>query len=282
MKNTLKVLAVFLTVGLLTTSCVEKSKKYQLLLAEKEAALVENKNLENEYNNAIGVIADVENNLQALREAENLLIMNNENLSQRDEIKLAFKQIKEEMALNNARLDSLYNELEKSNRTNKELRATVKKLKNQIAEKAQVIDSLQVQLSERDNQIAGLNTKVENLNADIEKINADNDAKGQIIADQILEMNKVYYIGASKQELKESGILTSKYILRQEVPADAFTMADKRELKEIAFDGKKVKVLSAHPTESYTITNTDGKVIITVTNPELFWSVTKYLVAITK
>ena len=50
MKNTLKVLAVFLTVGLLTTSCVEKSKKYQLLLAEKEAALVENQNIENEYN----------------------------------------------------------------------------------------------------------------------------------------------------------------------------------------------------------------------------------------
>ena len=36
MKNTVKILAVFLTVGLLTTSCVEKSKKYQMLLAEKE------------------------------------------------------------------------------------------------------------------------------------------------------------------------------------------------------------------------------------------------------
>ena len=282
MKNTVKILAVFLTVGLLTTSCVEKSKKYQMLLAEKEAALVENQNIENEYNKALGVIADVENNLQALREAENLLLMNNENLAQKDKLNAELMQIKEAMALNNMKLDSLYNELEKSNRSNKELRATVKKLKNQIAEKAQVIDSLQVQLNERDNQIAGLNTKVENLNADIEKVNADNEAKSQTIADQILEMNKVYYVGASKQNLKASGILTSKYILRQEVPAEAFTMADKRELKEIAFDGKKVKVLSAHPTESYTITNTDNQVIITVANPELFWSVTKYLVVITK
>ncbi len=282
MKNTLKVLAVFLTVGLLTTSCVEKSKKYQMLLAEKEAALVENQNIENEYNKALGIIADVENNLQALREAENMLLMNSENLSQRDKLNAELKQIKEEMALNNAKLDALYNELENSNRSNKELRATVKKLKSQIAEKAQVIDSLQVQLNEKDTQIAGLNARVDVLNADIEKINADNETKEQTIAGHILEMNKVYYVGPPKQNLKERGILTSKYILRQEVPAEAFTMADKRELKEIAFDGKKVKVLSAHPTESYTISNTDNQVIITVTNPELFWSVTKYLVAITK
>lgn len=282
MKNTLKVLAVFLTVGLLTTSCVEKSKKYQLLLAEKEAALVENQNIENEYNKALGIIADVENNLQALREAENLLLMNNENLSQREKLNAELMQIKDAMAANNAKLDALYAELENSNRTNKELRATVKKLKSQLEEKAQVIETLQVQLNEKDSQIAGLNTKVEILNADIEKVTADNDAKSQTIANQILEMNKVYYVGASKQNLKESGILTSKYILRQEVPAEVFTMADKRELKEIAFDGKKIKVLSAHPTESYTITNTDNQVIITVTNPEMFWSVTKYLVAITK
>ncbi|MBR4156825.1 MAG: hypothetical protein IKU01_09070 [Bacteroidales bacterium] len=282
MKNTLKVLAVFLTVGLLTTSCVEKSKKYQLLLAEKEAALVENQNIENEYNKALGIIADVENNLQALREAENLLLMNNENLSQREKLNAELMQIKDAMAANNAKLDALYAELENSNRTNKELRATVKKLKSQLEEKTQVVETLQVQLNEKDSQIAGLNTKVEILNADIEKVTADNDAKSQTIANQILEMNKVYYVGASKQNLKESGILTSKYILRQEVPAEAFTMADKRELKEIAFDGKKIKVLSAHPTESYTITNTDNQVIITVTNPEMFWSVTKYLVAITK
>ena len=42
-----KILVVALAAGLLTTSCVEKSKKYQQLLAEKEAAVVENQNIAN-------------------------------------------------------------------------------------------------------------------------------------------------------------------------------------------------------------------------------------------
>ena len=70
--------------------------------------------------------------------------------------------------------------------------------------------------------------------------------------------------------------------MRSEVPAESFTQADKRELNEIVFEGKKVKVLSAHPVESYTIVNKDNQVILQINNPELFWSVTKYLVAITK
>ena len=68
----------------------------------------------------------------------------------------------------------------------------------------------------------------------------------------------------------------------REVPADAFTKADKRELTEIVFDAKKAIVLSAHPTEAYTISPRDGQLVLQITNPELFWSVTKYLVVITK
>ncbi|MBR5782476.1 MAG: hypothetical protein IKY27_10945 [Bacteroidales bacterium] len=282
MKSTIKVLAVFFAVGLLTTSCVEKSKKYQLLLAEKEAAIVENQNIEREYNGALGIISDVENNLQALREAEGLILMNNENLSQRDRLNSELIQIKEAMALNNAKLDSLYNALENSNRSNKELRATVKKLKTQIEEKTKEIEALQVQLVERDNQIAGLNTKVENLNADIEKINADNATKSQTIANHINEMNTVYYLAAPKKELKTNNILTSKYILRESVPAELFTKADKRELNEITIEAKKVVILSSHPMDSYTIVKQDSTNTLQITNPEQFWSVTKYLVISTK
>lgn len=277
-----KILVVALAAGLLTTSCVEKSKKYQQLLAEKEAAVVENQNIEREYNNALGVIADVENNLQALREAEGLLLMNSENASQRDQLNSQLIQIKEAMAQNNAKLDSLNKVLQNSNRSNKELRATVKKLQNQIEEKTKVIDSLQVQLNERDTQIAGLNTRVDNLNSDLAKVNADNDAKNQIISEQVAEMNTVYYIAANKKSLKENGILTSKYILRENVPTEMFTKSDKRDLNEITIEAKKVVVLSSHPMSSYTINKTETTNVLQITNPEQFWSVTKYLVISTK
>ena len=281
MKKTLTILSVAL-VALTLSSCVEKSKKYQQLMAEKDAVVLENQNIEREYNAALGIISDVENNLSAIRDAEGMMMLKNENNTQRDQLNSELIQIKEQMAVNRAKLDSLSNVLDKSNKDRSYLRNTIKKLQAQIEEKEATIAQMQEQLAQKDQEIAGLNTQVNNLNEDLSKVNAKNDEQSRLIAEQILEMNKVYYIGASKKELKEKGILTSKYILRSEVPAEAFTQVDKREVNEIAFEGKKVKVLSAHPVESYTIVNNGTQVVLQITNPELFWSVTKYLVAITK
>lgn len=281
MKRTLTILSVAL-VAFTLSSCVEKSKKYQQLMAEKEAVVLENQKIEKEYNAALGIISDVENNLSAVRDAEGMMLIKGENNTQRDQLNSELIQIKEQMAINRAKLDSLSNVLEKSNKDRSYLRNTIKKLQAQIEEKEIIIAQMQEQLVQKDQEIAGLNTKVSDLNENLNKANAKNDEQSRLIAEQVLEMNKVYYVGASKKELKENGILTSKYILRSEVPADAFTQVDKREVKEITFDGKKAKVLSAHPVESYTIVNNGAQVVLQITDPELFWSVTKYLVVVTK
>lgn len=281
MKKTLTILSVAL-VAFMLSSCVEKSKKYQQLLAEKDAIVLENNNIEKEYNAALGIISDVENNLSAIRDAEGLMLIKNENNTQRDQLNSELIQIKEAMAINRARLDSLSEALNNSNKDRSYLRNTIKKLQNQIAEKEQVIASMQEQIAQKDQQIEGLNTQVSNLNNDLQEITAKSDEQSRLIADQIIELNKVYYIGASKKALKEKGILTSKYILRDRVPTNAFTTVDKREVTEITFDTKKAKVLSSHPVNSYTLVNKDNQVIMQITNPEQFWSVTKYLVVVTK
>ena len=281
MKKTLTILSVAL-VALMLSSCVEKSKKYQQLMAEKDAVVLENQNIEREYNAALGIISDVENNLQALRDAEGMMLIKNESNTQRDQLNSELIQIKETMAMNRAKLDSLSTVLENSNKDRAYLRNTIKKLQAQLAEKEATIAQMQEELAQKNQEIEGLNTQVNNLNENLNVANAKNEEQSRLIADQVLEMNKVYYVGATKKDLKDNGILTSKYILRQEVPAEAFTQADKRELNSIAFEGKKVKVLSAHPLESYTIVNNENQVVIEISNPELFWSVTKYMVAIVK
>ena len=281
MKKTLTILSVAL-VAFMSSSCVEKSKKYQQLLAEKEAVVLENQNIEKEYNAALGIISDVENNLSAIRDAEGMMLIENEGSTQRDQLNSELIQIKESMAVNRAKLDSLSNVLAKSNKDRSYLRNTVKKLQAQLEEKEATIVAMQEQLAQKDQEIAGLNTTVSNLNEDLSKVNAEKDEQSRLIAEQITEMNTVYYIGAKKKELKEQGILTSKYILRSEVPTEAFTKVDKRELSEITFEGKKITVLSAHPLESYTIVKKDGQVTLQITDQEAFWSVTKYLVMVTK
>lgn len=286
MKKVLTIVSVAL-VALVLSSCVESSKKYQTLLAEKEALAVENQNLENEFNATIGIINEVENNLQAIRDAEGMLTVQQEG-SQRDQIVSELLQIKERMAENRARLDSLTQVIEKSGKNNTNLRAQIKKLQAQIAEKEEMIAGLQATIVEKDGQIADLNTQVDNLNNDLNNANTQIENLNTQNLAQTDEMNTVYYIGAKAKELKEKGIiLSAKKIFKGDVPTEEFTKADMRELNTIVFPVKKAVVLTTHPVESYTLTpgkDAEGNKMVTleITNPELFWKVTRYLVVLTK
>ena len=286
MKKVFTILSVAL-VALVLSSCVESSKKYQALLAEKEALAVENQNLENEFNTTIGIINEVENNLQAIRDAEGMLTVQQEG-SERDQIVSELLQIKERMAENRARLDSLNQVIEKSGKNNGNLRAQIKKLQAQIAEKEEMIAGLQATIEEKDGQIANLNTQVENLNNDLNNANTEIENLNNQNLAQTDEMNTVYYIGAKAKELKEKGIiLSAKKIFKGDVPTEEFTKADMRELNTIVFQTKKAVVLTTHPVESYTLTkdkDAEGNKIVTleITNPEQFWKVTRYLVVLTK
>ena len=272
MKRTLTILSVAL-VALMLSSCVESSKKYQALQKENEALTAQNASIQKDFETTMGIINDVENNLQAIREAEGMMTMQQEG-SQREQIVAELLQLKEQMAINHARLDSLNDALAKSNKNNANLRAQVKKLQAQLAEKEEMIANLQSQVAEKDGQIANLNTQVENLNTNL--TNSTN------------ELNAVYYIGATAKELKAQGVILSKTkVLRGEVPTEAFTKGDMRELTSITFNSKKAVVLSTHAAEAYNLVkgvDADGNKIVTleITNPDLFWKVTRYLVVLTK
>ena len=286
MKKALTFLSVAL-VALLLSSCVESSKKYQTLLAEKEALAVENQNMENEFNAAMGLINELENNLQAIRDEMGVLVVKKEG-TDRDQVVSELVQIKEVMTENRQRLDSLNNALEKSNRNNANLRAYVKKLEAQLVEKEQMIADLMAQVSEKDGQINVLNTQVANLNKDLNNANNRIENLNNEKTAQVNALNTVYYVNGTAKELKAKGIILSpKKVLKNDVPTEEFTKGDMRDLNTIVFNTKKAVVLSTHSADSYNLVkgvDADGKKIVTleITNPELFWKVTRYLVVLTK
>ena len=286
MKKALTIVSVAL-VALLLSSCVESSKKYQTLLAEKEALAVENQNMENEFNSAMGLINELENNLQAIREEMGVLVVQQEG-KDRDQVVSELVQIKQVMTENRARLDSLSDALDKANRNNANLRAHVKKLQAQLVEKEEMIADLMAQIQEKDGQISFLNTQVEGLNNDLNNANNTIENLNNEKTAQTNEMNTVYYINGTAKELKAKGvILSAKKVLQNDVPTQEFTKGDMRDLTSIVYNTKKAVVLSTHPADSYNLVkgiDADGKKIVTleITNPEMFWKVTKYLVVLTK
>ena len=58
-----------------------------------------------------------------------------------------------------------------------------------------------------------------------------------------------------------------------------FTKIDIRVDKEIKLYSKSAKILTMHPSSSYTLaTDAKDQYVLRITNPQLFWSTSKYLV----
>ena len=283
MKKTLTFVSLAL-VALLLGSCGE-SKEQQEAVQKQQKLEAANKELAEKNEKHETTLRGIDNDIKSIYDENGLMVVKEEN---EDTYSAQLMQIKETLAEYRANLDEMQKELEQQKDKNNKLLAEVRSLKAKIAEKERFIADLQAELVAKNEQIAGLNDRVNDLNNNLENANKEIDnLRNQNLA-QVNEMNAVYYVGATKKELKSQGVIISpKNILKSEVPAEAFTKADKRDLNSIVFNTKKAVVLSNHPDGTYNLVkgvDENGNKIVTleITNPELFWTVTKYLVVLTK
>ena len=75
-------------------------------------------------------------------------------------------------------------------------------------------------------------------------------------------------------------ILKSGDVLREtNANLDYFTKADMRELTTVNTYAKKAKLLTTHPSDSYKLEKDANKqYVLTITDANKFWSVSRYLV----
>ena len=96
--------------------------------------------------------------------------------------------------------------------------------------------------------------------------------------------NEVYYAIGTAKELKQRGLLEKKFlgttkVLKGDFDASYFVKADKRTLRTIPCNAKKVKVWTNMPQGSYRIVGEkDGPKSIEIVNPDRFWSLASHLV----
>ena len=85
--------------------------------------------------------------------------------------------------------------------------------------------------------------------------------------------------------MKDQKIITKKFLQKTKVLEDDdfnknyFTQIDIRTDKEIKLYSKEAKLLTAHPEGTYELKKDDkGQLTLVITNPNKFWSVSRYLV----
>ena len=252
-------------------ACQGPKKEIARLQFQNDSIAQVNTRLASDIEELLQMIDEIEANFSQITKTEAAL-----NQAQGERLKASIAQIIEQLKDNQEKIATLEKQVRNRNYNIASLKKTVERLKAENEEKAAMITALQAELAQRDAQIASLNSKLDALS------NENKDQQDQLNA-QDQALNTVFYTIGTKKELKAKGILEGgilKVRTLQGVVNDAdFTKADLRNVSSIPLNVKKATLMTSHPEGSYTFVK-EGKVIteLSITNPEEFWSVSKYLV----
>ena len=276
----------------LATSCnVERSDKYQALLAERDSLYTEAVASKGGFDQALNTINEIENALESVRAQENIIMMENQEGNTNKAVS-EINAIQQTLQENRQKIEKLEKQLAEQGATSKALNQTVSRLKKQLEEKDTYIASLKDELQQSKQQIADLSEQVSDLNQNINELNQNldvmnvqNAVQQATIENQDALLNAVWVCIAPQQTLVEKGIVSkgglfqASEISKQGFDKTQFNQLDKREVESIPLNTKKPKMMTNHPDNSYQIVDSeDGNKILQIIDKEAFWSMSNYLV----
>lgn len=240
---------------------------------------------DNEINDMMSTMNDIVEGFQAINEAEDRLTIarSGEGASSSERIRESMQFIQQTMQQNRELINKLRNQLRQSSVNADQLRRTLDNLSRQMEEKDAQLKQLQADLQAKDIQIEELNEQVTDLNTNVTVLKEESSQKTQTITTQDKQLNTAWFVYGTKRELKEQNIYDDGKVLQSNFNRDYFTKIDIRVDKEIRLYSRSAKLLTSHPASAYTLTQDANKqYTLRITNPQLFWSTSKYLVVLVK
>jgi chromosome segregation ATPase len=276
---------LFVTVGalLLTfTSCKQDKTKVNLEKVEQSDSLqriITQK--DSDINDMMGTMNEIQEGFRQINEAENRvnIVKDGEGADKKSQLRQNIKFISATMQKNRELISKLRQRLANSSLKGTQLKATIDNLVKQLDEKDQQLQQLRAELDAKDIHISELDETINNLNTNVSNLTTANAQNTQTINSQDAQLNTAWYVFGTKNELKEQRIVEGGKVLQTNFNKNYFTKIDIRVDKNIKLYSKSVKILTLHPSSSYTLTRDANKQYeLTITNPQIFWSTSKYLV----
>ena len=273
---------VFFAVAVLTLAACTGNKVSDApgaTMSDSLQRIVEQK--ENEINDIMGTLNDINEGLREISEAEGrvTLARSGEGANQKQKIQEDIKFIQERMNQNRALLDKLRKQLRESTFKGDQLKRTVENLTKQLEQKDIELQNLREELDKKDIHITELDETISNLNTDVTNLKTESEQKSATISNQDQQLNTAWFVFGTKKELKEQGILDGGRVLQGNFNKSYFTKIDIRVQKEIKLYSKKAEMKTSHPSSSYVLEkDAKGQYVLRITDPQTFWSTSKYLV----
>ena len=240
---------------------------------------------DSELNDLMGTINGIEDGLNQINEAENrvTLLKNGEGASKKQKLTEDVQFIATRMKQNKELIAKLQKQMANSSIKSEQLQKTIANLTKQLEEKEKQLQALREELDSKDIHIAALDETINNLNTKSNRLASESSKKSEVINAQDKQINTAWYVFGTKKELRNQHILEDNKVMTGNFNKNYFTKIDIRDLSEIKLYSKNVKVLTTHPSSTYTLVRDANKqYTLRITNPQIFWSTSKYLVVLVK
>ncbi len=237
-------------------------------LSEKEEALQD----------FIASFNEIQENLNAIKEKEKIV----SNISKVGDVKNKEDQIKED-------IQAIYDLMAKNKNRIGALSEKLKKSSLRIEGMQKMIENLQNALNQKDGEISELKTQIEGLNIDISSLKANVEETEKVVAEKTEVIQTAYYAFGTSKELRDKNIITKEggFIglgkstkVKDDFNKDYFTKINITNTNVINIGAKKAKIITNHPSSSYKLVGDKTVEKLEITNPEEFWSASKYLVIV--
>lgn len=282
-----KLLMAAVLVTLVVTGCQDNKKEAPALVRLEQTDSLQKiiAQKDNEMNDLMGTLNEIETGFREINEAENRveLVKDGEGANRSQQLRENVQFISNRMKQNRALIAKLRQQLRESSFKGDEFKKTIENLVKQMNEKDQQLQELRVELDAKDIHITELDETINTLNSDVNNLTTESAQKTETITNQDKQLNTAWYVFGTKKELKEQRILVDGKVLQGNFNKSYFTKIDIRVSKEVKLYSKSVRLLTMHPSSSYTLTqDNNNQYILRISNPQLFWSTSKYLVVLVK
>ena len=281
---------VSVALSLMVVGCTgNKGSSYDKLKTSYDSLLMQSDKNQADLNEAIGIINEVESNLNQIADAEHRVqadaLKGELNQSQKQQIMDEISLLRQTLQENKQNLAQQQEKLKRSGINIAALNKKIDLLSSQIAEKDQMIQSLQADLESARGMIA----RQDSLITEQTEKGAVNEAtiaiQNKKLQAQDAALHQAYYCFGTLSELKEEniikggGLFSKAKVLPEGFNQEYFKQVDTRDLTTIALFAAKAHLRTQHPASSYHFEkDADGNQTLVIDNQQEFWSRSKYLV----
>lgn len=224
-------------------------------------------------------VTTMSDGMKAIAQQENMIFNNGGN----EGTSLDKEQLK-------SHLETLANTLTEQRSKIKALTDSLKARGADLSKMQGLIDNLTRQLEEKDKVIAQLRQDVEQKNfsiADLQKKlnvamagSAKYEQRAAKAEKELGTITSAYVLMGTKEALLDGGYIDKrKHVQTETMPKGDFTKVNIYQFTELDIPTRSPKLLTDHPRKSYSIEKIDKENRkLVITNPQLFWSSSRYLI----